>query len=62
MTTMREALNFILTIMCPFLALFLSSFHAMLCHITDIRVGPTYGAVFSFNKIGYGIGTFTGML
>ena len=46
--------------MLSFSGLFLSSFHALLCHITDVRFGPNYGAAFSLNKIGYGIGVFSG--
>ena len=45
-----------------YLGLFLSSYHAQLCHITDVRFGPVYGATFSLNKIGYGIGMVTGKI
>ena len=44
------------------LGFYYSSFHSLLTHTADLRIGSNYGATFSLSNTGHSVGIFTGIL
>ena len=44
------------------LGFYYSSFHSLLTHTVDLRIGSNYGATFSLSNTGHSVGIFTGIL